>query len=157
MEKDPRNNSEVSPATTLPWPYIRHSDDEYDDDDKEKMTPLRTDKNIPTEITAARPSINDTGKKYTLADDDEDEATIDLIGIANQIESQERGYAYEQEKELVKEVELVTQNDRAAVEAARKEAEEAELRAIEKEEIEKLKEANVKKRKTTKKSYYQKD
>jgi hypothetical protein len=73
------------------------------------------------------------------------------------LESQERGYAYEQEKELVKEVELVTQNDRAAVEAARKEAEEAELRAIEKEEIEKLKEANVKKRKTTKKSYYQKD
>jgi hypothetical protein len=96
MKKDPRNNSKVSPATTLPWPYSHHSDDEYDDDDKEKMSPLCTDKNIPTEITAARPSsINDTGKKFTLADDDEDEVMIDLIGITNQIELQERGYAYE--------------------------------------------------------------
>jgi hypothetical protein len=62
------------------------------------------------------------------------------------LESQERGYAYEQEKELVKEVELVSQNGRAAAEAAREEAEEAELRAIEEAEIEKLKEANAKKK-----------
>jgi hypothetical protein len=128
-----------------------------DDDDKEKMTPLRTEKNIPTKITAPRPSINGTGKKYTLADDD-DEVTVDLIGIANQIESQERGFAYEQEQRLIKEVEFVSQNDRVAAEAAREEAEEAELRAIKEEaEIEKLKEANVKKKRkpakhTTKKT-----
>jgi hypothetical protein len=78
--------------------------------------------------------------------------TINLVGIAHQIESQERGFAYEQDELLAKEVELVSQNDRAAAEAAREEAEEEELRAIEKEEIEKLKEVNARKKKTTKKA-----
>jgi hypothetical protein len=112
-----------------------------------KTTPPRNN-DVPKEITAG--NFQTTGKKYTLPD--EDEVTIDLVGIAHQIESQERGFVYEQDELLAKEVEIVSQNDRAAAEAAREEAEKEELRAIEKEEIEKLKEANARKKKTTKKN-----
>jgi hypothetical protein len=146
MEHQTNKKSEVSPATTLPWPFSPHSD--LEEDEKEPTTtPART-QNVPKEITAGK--FNTTGKKYTLPD--EDEVTVDLLGIAHQIESQERGFAYEQEEQLVKEVEEVTQNDRAAAEAARDRAEERELQAIEEAEIEKLKEANAKKKRKASKN-----
>jgi hypothetical protein len=85
-----------------------------------------------------------TGKKFTLPADDD--LMIDLVGIAHQIESQEHGFAYEQEEKLVKEAELATQEAHAAAEAEREAVEERELQAIEEAEIEKLKEANAKKK-----------
>jgi hypothetical protein len=111
------------------------------------MTPPWND-DVPKQITTGK-KYNTTGKTFTLPDGNVSD--IDLVGIAHQIESQERGFAYEQEEQLVREVELVTQNDHAAAEAAREEAEEEEVRAIEKEQIKKLKEANTRKKKMTKK------
>jgi hypothetical protein len=115
MEPNKNNNDLVSPVTNQPWPCSHHSDDDYKE--KDKTTPLRT-KNIPNKIIAPHHSINDTGKKCTLADDDDDVSDIDIVGITNQIKSQERGFAYEQEERVIKEVELVTQNDRAAADSS---------------------------------------
>jgi hypothetical protein len=134
--EEQKKKSEVSPATTLPWLYSRCSDDNADEEKEKTTTPART-QNVPKEITAC--------KNNTLADDD-DVSDIDLVGIAHQIESQERAFAYEQELQVAKEVELATQEARAAAEAEREAAEERELRAIEEAEIEKLKEANAKKK-----------
>jgi hypothetical protein len=139
--EEQKKKSEVSPATTLPWAYSHCSSDDNAAVKKEKVTPLCT-KNVPKEITAGK--FNTSGKKYTLGDDDD--VSIDLIGVAHQIESQERGFAYEQEFQLSKEVELATQEARAAAEAEREAAEERELQAIEEVEIKKLKEANAKKK-----------
>jgi hypothetical protein len=150
--EEQKKKSDVSPATTLPWAYSHCSSDDNAADEKEKVTPLRTE-NVPKEITAGK--FNTSGKKYTLGDDDD--GSIDLIGIAHQIESQELGFAYEQEFQLAKEVELATQEARATAEAEREAAEERELQEIEEVEIEKLKEANAKKKRkpaknTTKKN-----
>jgi hypothetical protein len=111
------NTDTVLPATTQPWPYSHHSDLSYADTNK--ITPPHNN-DVPCKITALK--INPTGKKYTLPTDDE--LTIDLIGIAHQIELQERGFAYKQEEKLIEEAELATQ-------AAREAAEERELQAIE--------------------------
>jgi hypothetical protein len=121
--EEQKKKSEVSPATTLPWPYSHCSDDNADEE-KEKMTTPAHTQNVPKEITACK--FNTTGKNNTLANDD-DVSDIDLVGIAHQIESQERAFAYEQEFQLVKEVELATQEACAAAEAEHVVAEEREL------------------------------
>jgi hypothetical protein len=150
--EEQKKKSDVSPATTLPWAYSRCSSDDNAANKKEMVAPLRTE-NVPKEITAGK--FNTSGKKYTLRDDDD--GSINLIGIAHQIESQELGFAYEQEFQLAKEVELATQEARATAEAEREAAEERELQEIEEVEIEKLKKANAKKKRkpaknTTKKT-----
>jgi hypothetical protein len=84
--EEQKKKSEVSPATTLPWLYSRCSDDNADEENEKTTTPART-QNVPKEITAGK--FNTTGKKYSLADND-DVSDIDVVGIAHQIESQER-------------------------------------------------------------------
>jgi hypothetical protein len=155
---EPTNN-DVSPATTEPWPYSKHSDVNWCEKQQEAntaMTPFRPG-DVPKTVTVmTRKSLNSTGRKFLLPDSDDSD--IDLPAIARQIEeSQQRELAHNQEEAMIKDIELATQEARAAAEEARMEAEGQELQAAEDEEaarvaaaehdkeIEQLKAANKKK------------
>jgi hypothetical protein len=100
MEKAADSTELVSPATTLPWPYSQHSEVS---DDAEKQPTMKT------------PPYR---KKYFLPGSDD--SSVDLVAVARGIEeSQQRAIAYEQEEQMIKDAELITQEAKASAEAAR--------------------------------------
>jgi hypothetical protein len=72
---------QILPATTQPWLWSHHSDLNYANNDK--VTPSHND-DMPKEITAV--TLNTTGKKFSLPDDDAS-ALVISISSASRIKS----------------------------------------------------------------------
>jgi hypothetical protein len=124
MQENNNNADVVSPATTLPWPFSAHSDEDY-----HEKTKVSVEEVVPGAIPGEIAILSGQPADDVLSVD----TGVPLVGIARLIEAQNRLKEAESER---------------IIEEARV-AEEEQLRILELEEAG-LKAANAKKRKNKK-------